>query len=83
MYRRERSKDMNTSKRMKYADELNTNGIDTLSAYVHGQAERIGNETQRNIKSCSYQPDKERTYIEVNANKQKNGNEKIANLRRN
>lgn len=41
---------MNTSKRMKYADELNTNGIDTLSAYVHGQAERIGNETQRNIK---------------------------------
>lgn len=46
MYRRERSKDMNTSKRMKYADELNTNGIDTLSAYVHGQAERIGNETQ-------------------------------------
>lgn len=37
---------MNTSKRMKYADELNTNGIDTLSAYVHGQAERIGNETQ-------------------------------------
>lgn len=77
MYRRERSKDMNTSKRMKYADELNTNGIDTLSAYVHGQAERIGNETQRNIKSCSYQPDKERTYIEVNANKQKNGNEKL------
>ena len=68
---------MNIQKRTTYAEELNTNGIDTFSAYVSGQAERIGDDTQRNVKSCNYQTDKDRTYIEVNANKQKNGNEKL------
>lgn len=77
MYRQGKGGYMNTSKRMQYANELNSNGIDTFSAYVHGQAERVGDETKRNIKSCSYQPDKEKTYIEVNPNKQKNGGEKL------
>ena len=68
---------MNIQKRTAYVNELNSNGIDTFSAYVNGQAERVGDETQRNVKSCNYQPDKERTYIEVNANKKKDGGEKL------
>lgn len=68
---------MNIQKRTTYANKLNSNGIDTFSAYVNGQAERVGDETQRNIKSCSYQPDKDKTYIEVNANKKKDGGEKL------
>lgn len=62
---------MQIEKRNRYDELMTLNGIDTLSGYVDGYINRncFDLEYFDNVKKCSYFGDKDKTYIEINANK--------------
>ena len=70
---------MNIQKREEYENTMTLNGIDTLSGYVPDVItyNDMKNGVKDNINRCSYQPDRERTYIVVNPNKSGSGEKLI------
>lgn len=70
---------MNIKKREEYENTMTLNGIDTLSGYVPDVItyNDMKNGVKDNINRCSYQPDRERTYIVVNPNKSGSGEKLI------
>lgn len=66
---------MNIQKRNDYKNTMTLNGFDTLSGYVPKMVtyNDMKNGVKNNINRCSYQPDRERTYIVINPNKHDGG----------
>lgn len=65
---------MNKEKRNNYENTMTLNGIDTVSGYLPNMMityQNMQNNVKTNINRCNYQADKDKTYIVINPNKNK------------